>query len=524
MKVLITTSGTGSRLGEVTKHTNKALVRVGKKPAISYIIECYPKNTEFVITLGYKGDQVKDFLGHAYPGKKFTFVWVDKFEGEGTSLGYSMLCAKKKLQSPFIYHACDTIVEGFTAPKIKRNWVTGIRVKTGIEHYASFNFDKKTNRVTNFNPRGTKEYGLVHIGLVGIHDYKKFWDKLAGAYESNPNDSSLNDISGISPLIEEGIAFYAVPVPSWLDIGNPDALSHARKNISDRFDNLDKVDESLFFFGPFAIKFFSDPKKIANRVYRGKLLKKLAPKTLGVKNNFYKYEYVKGDRYSDVANAGDFAKFLDWSQKNVWKPVKEVNEKEFYALCRDFYEKKTLERIEKFYASHKVKDAPTVINGDKIPTLRELLSQVDFEELSKGTQTQFHGDYILENILKTKDGYRLLDWRQDFSGLLKGGDMYYDLAKLYHNLVVNHDNISKDKFVIEVAGKNIVCTIQRKKHLIQCEKAFDAYIVQRGLDLKKIKILRAIIWLNMSPLHHYPFSLFLYYHGKYHLWKALQEK
>ena len=41
-KVLITTSGIGSRLGNLTKYTNKCLVRVGKKPTLSYIIESYP--------------------------------------------------------------------------------------------------------------------------------------------------------------------------------------------------------------------------------------------------------------------------------------------------------------------------------------------------------------------------------------------------------------------------------------------------------------------------------------------------
>ena len=33
-KVLITTSGIGSRLGDLTTYTNKCLVRIGNKPAI----------------------------------------------------------------------------------------------------------------------------------------------------------------------------------------------------------------------------------------------------------------------------------------------------------------------------------------------------------------------------------------------------------------------------------------------------------------------------------------------------------
>ena len=61
-KVLITTSGLGSRLGNVTQFTNKSLVSIGDKPVISHIIESYNSKTEFIITLGHYGDQVKQFL------------------------------------------------------------------------------------------------------------------------------------------------------------------------------------------------------------------------------------------------------------------------------------------------------------------------------------------------------------------------------------------------------------------------------------------------------------------------------
>ncbi len=61
-KVLITTSGLGSRLGNLTDYTNKCLVRVADKPAISYIVESYPKDTKFIITLGHYGNHVRQFL------------------------------------------------------------------------------------------------------------------------------------------------------------------------------------------------------------------------------------------------------------------------------------------------------------------------------------------------------------------------------------------------------------------------------------------------------------------------------
>ena len=93
-KILITTSGIGSRLGELTDYINKSLVRIGNKPALSLIIENYPQDSEFIITLGHYGQHVKEFLNVTYPDHNFVFVHVDNYQGPGSSLGYSIIQAK----------------------------------------------------------------------------------------------------------------------------------------------------------------------------------------------------------------------------------------------------------------------------------------------------------------------------------------------------------------------------------------------------------------------------------------------
>lgn len=82
-KVLITASGVGTPLGELVKHTNKTLIKVGRRPTLSYIIDLYPAGTEFVVTLGHFAQHVKEFLKIAYPKTKFIFVKVDKYDGGG---------------------------------------------------------------------------------------------------------------------------------------------------------------------------------------------------------------------------------------------------------------------------------------------------------------------------------------------------------------------------------------------------------------------------------------------------------
>lgn len=229
-KVLITTSGIGSRLKELTKDTNKALIKIGDKEAIRYVIDCYPEETEFVVTVGYLADQVKNFLVSAYPEHKFTFIIVDKYEGKGSSLGYSMLCAKNELQCPFIFHCCDTIVtDKILAPD--KNWTAGYAVDDPAQ-YRTLNI--KDGKVLKIDDKGVNNSNLAHIGLVGIYDYKSFWRNLEKLYNSDPGFEPLNDTFTINEMLKEGTEFNLWPVSSWHDTGNPEALFETVKKLTQK--------------------------------------------------------------------------------------------------------------------------------------------------------------------------------------------------------------------------------------------------------------------------------------------------
>jgi hypothetical protein len=519
-KVLITTAGLGQRLGEMTKFTNKALVRIGKKPTISYIIESYPQDTPFVIATGYFGDHVEDFVKMAYPDRPIEFVRVDKYEGKGSSLGYTMLTASSKLQCPFIYHACDTIVTQPVPPPDK-NWVGGYK-GDDASVYASWKVSG--DKISSFNDRGATDFDYIHIGLVGVRDYEAFWQQLNDLYRKNTDNTELNDSHAIVGMIGRGHEFSIMPFPVWHDTGNVVSFHKTKEKIADHFDNLDKVDESIFIFDNFVIKFFHNKEIVKNRIERSRHLKGLVPEITKESPNFYRYDFVKGDLYSRVVNPSDFSNFLQWAKTNLWKEKKEVENAEFKHLCRDFYEAKTKSRVKKFLTENSVRDQENIINGDRVPKLEEIFSKIDFGKIADTKQCQFHGDLILDNILRTEKGYCLLDWRQDFNGLLEVGDIYYDLAKLNHNLTVNHDIIYQNLFTIKISDNAVNCDIMRKHELVACQEILFDFIRKEGYDLHKVKLITGLIWLNMSPLHHHPFNLFLYYFGKWNLWRTIQEK
>jgi hypothetical protein len=179
-KVLLTTSGTGTRLGELTKNTNKALIEINGKPAITYIVDAYPIEVPIVVTIGFLAESVKNFLRQHYPERKFEFVMVDKYEGPGTSLGYSMLQAKANLRCPFIFHPCDTIPV-YAIPAPDKNWIGGFLVDEKksdlpLKHYRTHKV--VSNKIIELKDKGVPGFESIHIGLDGIKDYQDYWTTL----------------------------------------------------------------------------------------------------------------------------------------------------------------------------------------------------------------------------------------------------------------------------------------------------------------------------------------------------------
>jgi dTDP-glucose pyrophosphorylase len=511
-KVLLTTSGLGSRLGNLTKFTNKSLVRVGDKPVISHIIETYPKDVEFIVTLGHYGSHVKQYLTLAHIDRNIQFVEVDNYTGDGSSLLYSISLCEEYLQCPFIFHACDTVLPNNYISNIdfSTNWSIG---GTGYNSQSYRTINSVNGKIASINEKGEQNFDFVYVGVSGIVQYDIFW-KTCKSILQTVNTSDLSDCHVIRKMNN----FSVIPVDEWYDIGNIDALKRTRSKIKGTIHVLDKEDENIFIFDNFVIKFFHNKKICYDRVLRTKSLGNLVPKLLGSTENFYKYEYINADLMSDVVDRDKFSKLLNWANDNLWVGKEQEN---FYDNALSFYKDKTLLRTEKFLDKHNLTDNVDCINGVEVPRIKDLISKINFKDIIGQNPTGFHGDFILDNIL-ISDSFTLIDWRQDFNGIIESGDMNYDLAKLNHNLVLNHEMLHNNYFKIDFSDQ-IICDVYVKKSLIDCKNILREFCVDRNINFNNIEILTSLIWLNMSPLHEHPLDMFLYYFGKYNLYLNIQE-
>lgn len=521
MKVLIPAAGIGARLGELTNFLPKPLISVGGKPAISYIIDAYPKDTEFVIALGYRGELIREFLGLVYPEHNIEYVEVSPFEGAGSSLLYSMYCAKEHLQCPFILHCSDTIVTD-SIPSPEFNWDGVHQGYQTAEYRTVLSVGAQLLRI---NDKGGATGNQIHIGLVGVHDYAMFWAIAADLLATPPRDidPTLADTDVLNAMAQ----FRVHTFPGWHDVGNLDALGKAIANLGDpELVMLPKAEQATYVFRTEIVKFFHDPPMVERRVKRAETLYPSVPQVTGSTPHFFKYAKAQGELFG-LAFPAELPALLQWCYENLWKWRWFEHSIDMTPYCRAFYLEKTRSRLSKFYQQTGVVEGSDTINGVPIPHLDILLAQVPWESLFNGTPTKcFHGDLHFANILKTPDGgYSLIDWREDFGGCLEVGDVYYDLAKLQHGMIVAHDLVDAKQFEVDYADReNIIIDIMRRHRTIECQAVFRAFLDMYGYDKRKVDFLTALIFLNICPLHEYPYNFFLYYLGKMMLHETLVGK
>ena len=521
-KVLIPSAGLGSRLKNLSKHINKSLVTVGNKPVISHIIEKFSTQIEIVIPVGYKKNEVKDYLMFAHPDRKIKFVDVDIYEGIGSGLGYSLMKCEKFLQSPFIFCANDTMVKE-EIPEPTMNWM-GYTDSSNLEEYRAVEYDQSYKIMDILSKGASGEYIKPYIGLSGIKDYQLFWEFMKSGQELGAIE--IGESYGLRLMLENRIiAKYF----TWYDTGNLKSLSKVRNLFQKESDPniLDKPDEAIWFVNNKVIKYSIDKKFISNRVKRKKYLGKYVPDIIGSSKNMYVYKKVEGEVFSKYPTVEKFAYFLDWMD-TFWvkKKLSPVKEKTFHKENLAFYKDKTYKRVKQYFERFEQIDSKETINGLEIPKLSNILEKVDWSYLSNENPFAFHGDLHFENILindSNTQPFTLLDWRQDYGGNLEYGDIYYDFAKLNHGLIISHELINKNHFIVRHRLSSIDFDFYRKNSLVECEVYFKEYINRKSFDYKKVEILTSLIFLNIAALHHYPYSTLLFYLGKSTLYKSLND-
>ena len=519
--VCILTAGQGQRMGHLGKVLNKALFPINKEAIISSIITKFPRETKFVIGLGFLGEQVKKYLSIAHPKTEFIFVEIENYKGEGSGPGHSLLCCESELQNPFYFVSCDTLWANILPDNPDENWVgvSGISNEEDSRNYCNMEIEDgiivSLRDKTKVDPARFKAF----IGLCYIKDFSLFFN---GLKNKNTVAGEHQISNGLIQIIEnsELTAEYI----DWTDVGSEENY----KEVLSLYENYDfsKSDEVLYLSKNQVIKMFVDEDIVNKRVLKAEINPDVFPKITHHIGQFYAYDFQKGQTLYEFNNQELFKRLLDWLKRDLWNYTKtEISSEEMRNLCKNFYFNKTMHRIKKYEKKYEYTDTDSQINGLKIPNNKELFSSINWESLYDGVPSFMHGDLQFDNILydSSSDKFTLLDWRQDFSGEVEFGDLYYDLAKLNGGLFLNYDLIKLNLLDYQETQNDIFFDFAQRYNTTAYKLILDSFILDNGYDLDKVNLLTSLIYLNMSPLHHFPFDKMLFSLGRYMLFNEIRK-
>jgi aminoglycoside phosphotransferase (APT) family kinase protein len=263
------------------------------------------------------------------------------------------------------------------------------------------------------------------------------------------------------------------------------------------------------------VKLCWEVEKNRKRIERAELLKGLVPELVYKGDHATAYEWVEGKPLAQANDVGVFARFLDWCQEMLWTDLYDVPNWQLATL--HFYKDKTYDRIWQYLGNYRRSfcSSAVTVNGQVCQPVMSLYWKIDWHWLLVPRLVRFHGDLQFDNALLSDQGrFVLIDWRECFGDSPLYGDVYYDLAKLYNDLDLPYDLIKRRQF--ELCWDNlgrVKYSYQIPSNLNNFRVYYERWLGQHGYDLQKVKLLAALVPLNMAPLHPEPFRDLLFFHS-----------
>ena len=515
--ICILTSGTGSRLDHYSANKNKSLLSIKKESILTKIFNNFPKRSKFVISIGYKSQQVKDFVKTHHPKLNVKFVNIRNFSGKKSGPALSLFKCKNHLQTPFFFVSCDTIWKKKIFNNRSFNWMGAFK-SNKLNSIDYCNLVTKKNDIKEIIDKKkirNKKNLSIFVGLAFIKDYKIFWDGFKFIKSGEPQVSM-----GFKNILKKNKILKKINI-DWEDAGS-------RKNYEELITkyekyNFNKVDQQIYISTSKVTKFFDNKKIIDNLLQKSKIKPKAFPKNIKKKNNFISYDFIKGKTFYHYYDVKNFKSLINFLEKNLWNDKINKN-KSFLKSCKKFYFEKTHERIDQFLKYNKIlDDRHFTYKKIQLLKVKNILKNVNWKNIFNGIPKFIHGDLQFDNILKiSSKKYKLIDWRPTFGKNIKIGDLYYDYAKLLGGLHINYDLVKLGRFNFKSKKLQLKLKIPKRQKTQELINFFENYLLSKKIDLKKVRVITGLIFLNMSPLHNHPFDKLLFLYGKYYLQKNLK--
>lgn len=220
MQAVILAAGRGKRMGDLTLHAPKPMLKIKGRPILDYKIRALPREIkEVVFVIGYFGDEIKKYFGNEFDGRKITYVTQEVLNGTGGAVHV----AKNILEDKFLVIMGDDLYHKDDLKRMIGNDLSLLaREVDDPSRFGVLKINEKGNLVEVIEkPKG---FGRSLIATAAYILNKKFFD-----YELVPIG---NGEYGLPQTLASMAKDYEIKVEratDWLPITSPEDLIMAEQ-------------------------------------------------------------------------------------------------------------------------------------------------------------------------------------------------------------------------------------------------------------------------------------------------------
>jgi glucose-1-phosphate thymidylyltransferase len=228
MKIIIPMAGIGKRLGPLTQHKPKSLVRLADKRLLDHVLKTFQVlektyTLEFIFIIGYLGEQIKEYMKDVHPNKNVTYYLQEELRGQS----HAVYLAKDSISGPILLTYCDAINKTDLS-FLQLDPLDGVVSVQEIDDPRSHGVavvgpDNLVSKLVE-KPR-TMEHKLA---LTGLYYFSEGRELIKAIETQIQRGRSLNNeyylADAINILLENGMRIRTEKVLQWLDAGTPRAL------------------------------------------------------------------------------------------------------------------------------------------------------------------------------------------------------------------------------------------------------------------------------------------------------------
>ena len=516
MTTLILAAGNHS----VNSTYNSQMLPIRGKPALAWVVEeFYQKDDNFVV-LNKSNEQTQKYLIQRYP--EVHQILADNEEEVKKYGTHSILTSLEsgleklpKDTEKLRLVLGDTLCRGYDTHEEDLVLVSDDFLSS--ERWCLVDRDKAGN-VCHFYDKQANVDIADKYALTGLYQFTNvsFLKKL----NSEAIQAGKKQISDVLACYNKQVPLKIIKTSLWFDLGHKAGIIKAQNHFfnSRDFNSLyaDPIASTITKVSPKRQKLADEYAWYKNLPLK---LQVLAPRAIEFKENMdnavLTMEMYGYPALSELFILGNLS-IEEWEliierlfqvHQLFEEYTAEMNQENFY----DLYLHKTWQRLKELQEQNpywkKLWQYDTIIlNGKAYKNIRSFERKLNeaIEHLVQTVKpTVMHGDYCFSNILFDTNSFlcKLIDPRGRMHEQTIYGDPRYDIAKLRHSVVGAYDYAVHGLFHLNEEKNNFSVSDNYPPFQDRLTTYFDKMTVQFGYKLEEIKLIEALLFTSMIPLH-----------------------